>query len=288
MIERAFVRIDGPAGHGKTTFIEHILTAYDDTAIVARGEPSDKKRFREHCPKRDSELKRYRQAGAGAVTRLYCPRGDDFSDDFFMSDFMQNYSEAVLIEGPGPDTYYKRLVWVARPPADGGRLLIQQTYDRIAESRAAAAATRLEIEKPGGVEEYLKKNLGELLAEAMTRQPAEVEKIRNEMLILLAKHEQQAGHDHAEHWTLAAGYEDIVKAQMVVAALHDEADRANAETFIADLHRLRSDKEVFETWRGVHGTRIPITALAANLTDPHDPGTKKAVRRILRDLKRGD
>ena len=37
----------------------------------------------------------------------------------------------------------------------------------------------------------------------------------------------------------------------------------------------------------IRETRIPITALAADLVDPRDPGTRKAVRRVVRDLKRG-
>jgi hypothetical protein len=54
---------------------------------------------------------------------------------------------------------------------------------------------------------------------------------------------------------------------------------------LADLQRLRTDRQVFDDVLGWRGRRTPITAVAADLSDPTDPGTRKAVARAKRAIR---
>ena len=67
--------------------------------------------------------------------------------------------------------------------------------------------------------------------------------------------------------------------------VHDEGQRDQAEAMVADLRRLRKDEEVFQDILAPLGNRVPITVVAANLTDPGDPGTRKGLTRILRSMR---
>jgi hypothetical protein len=81
--------------------------------------------YTESFPKRDAELGRYRRAGASGTARLTIPEGEDLGDDFFCGRFMDDYSEAVLIEGDAPVSYIDLRVFVSRPPRRSESLLIR-------------------------------------------------------------------------------------------------------------------------------------------------------------------
>ena len=51
------------------------------------------------------------------------------------------------------------------------------------------------------------------------------------------------------------------------------------------MARLRKDDAVFTDVIRPRGNRVPITAVVANLTQPTDPGTKKALTRIRRVIR---
>ena len=59
------------------------------------------------------------------------------------------------------------------------------------------------------------------------------------------------------------------------------------ERMLEDLKRIRRDEEVFDDVLGQGGKRTPITAVVADLSDPKDPGTRKAVARIKRSMRGG-
>ena len=118
MRERALVHVTGPAGAGKTTFIERLLDAEVAFAICVRAQREVKRRkAQESAPKAHAELRRYRAAGAGAVS-LY-RFGEPSPDEFFTSDFMQEYSEAVFIEGDRPHRLRRRVRVRCADPAEG-------------------------------------------------------------------------------------------------------------------------------------------------------------------------
>jgi cell division inhibitor SulA len=77
----------------------------------------------------------------------------------------------------------------------------------------------------------------------------------------------------------------IQHAGLVIINLTDHAQRDRAQALLAELQRLRTDRQVFDDVLGWQGRRTPITAVAADLSDPKDPGTRKAVARALRIIR---
>ena len=89
-------------------------------AICVRTERDPKLRKElESAPKAHAELRRYREAGASAVA-LY-RFAEPSMDAFFTTAFMQDYSEAVFIEGDCPIDYVDLSVFVAPVPSRGTR-----------------------------------------------------------------------------------------------------------------------------------------------------------------------
>ena len=78
----------------------------------------------------------------------------------------------------------------------------------------------------------------------------------------------------------------IGDAGVVVTNTREGADVDGAMRLLADVQRIRKDEEVFDDILGWRGTRTPITAVAANLSDAADPGTRKALARIRRSIRR--
>ena len=128
MRDRALVHVAGPAGSGKTTFIERLLDAEVAFAICVRSERDAKlRRARESAPKNHSDLQRYREAGAGAVALYQFP--EPSADAFFTRKFMQDYSEAVFIEGDCPVDYVELTTFVAPALLEGRSLLRRVVRD---------------------------------------------------------------------------------------------------------------------------------------------------------------
>jgi hypothetical protein len=75
-------------------------------------------------PARDTELRRYREAGASGVARYRFPEDDD-RDSFFSTEFMNDYSKAVVIEGACPLEHVDLEVFVA-PPLPAGVPLLER------------------------------------------------------------------------------------------------------------------------------------------------------------------
>lgn len=87
------------------------------------------------------------------------------------------------------------------------------------------------------------------------------------------------------HWAIAEGYRGIERAQVVVVNLRRPAQRGQAEAMLSDLRRLRKDETVFQDILAPFGSRILVTAVAANLSDSRDPGTRKVLTRIRRSMR---
>ena len=93
MIQRAFIRVAGPTGFGKTGFLEALLAADDGPTLVARCVRDDRlRRSRVSSPRFHPELQRYRQAGAYAAALFAFPRHDADPIDFYDTQVMMNYS----------------------------------------------------------------------------------------------------------------------------------------------------------------------------------------------------
>ncbi len=66
--------------------------------------------------------------------------------------------------------------------------------------------------------------------------------------------------------------------------VRDDGERQAAAAFPEDVRRLRRDEDVFRDVIGLRGNRIPVTAVAADLSNPKDAGTRKALARVKRAL----
>jgi hypothetical protein len=150
--QRALIHVGGQAGAGKTTFIEALLSANDEDAIIAvrcrRDESLSK--ARESRPKNDSELRRYASAGAIGEARYDFPDGGH--NEFFMAGFMEDFSDAVVIEGDKPVDFADVEVHIA--VASQGPLLVRQKR-RAGPMPPASEALRALLERAGGPERVL-------------------------------------------------------------------------------------------------------------------------------------
>jgi hypothetical protein len=59
-----------------------------------------------------------------------------------------------------------------------------------------------------------------------------------------------------------------------------------AKRLVEDLGRIRKDDSVYRELAGLRGSKVPITAVIADLTDRKDAGLKKAIARVKRATKR--
>jgi hypothetical protein len=269
MIERAYIHVAGPEGSGKTTLVDAILRAFDGPAITVRcRRDDDLDESVESAPARDVELRRYREAGASGAARFAFPAEEEDGDGFFCSNVMSDYSKAVLIEGDCPIDYVDLEVFVAPPLAAGGALL-RKTKRR---KPAVAASTVEEILLGVGHRPAVASFTGSRAREVIGK--------------LAAMHGASFGaHGGAHaHWELAPTHQGLERAGLVVVNVRERDDRAAAERMLDEVARIRSDFDVRTAVLGRFAHRTKVTAVVADLSDPKDAGTKKALKRIKRAL----
>jgi molybdopterin-guanine dinucleotide biosynthesis protein len=282
---RALIHIGGPAGAGKTTFIERLLEARVAHAICVRAVQDPKLRRegeRESAPKEHIELRRYRKSGAGAVA-LYRFR-EPSVEAFFMTVFMQDYSQAVFIEGDRPLHHDDLTVFVARVPAKGRSLL-----RRVVQSRAVSRRAEMQQMKQlyEALEDPAFARLGgpgrsESFEDTTPREPDILQDFRRLMEVTLEDARRSASPAPTQRRVLAADYEGIEQARLVIVNVRDDKERPAAQALLDELDRLRKDEILFREVFGWRASRLPITAVVANLSDPMDAGLKKAVARVKR------
>lgn len=287
MRQRAFIQIGGPPGAGKTTLVETLLAHIDHMIIAARCTRDDAlPEPRESVAETDPELRRYLAAGAHAAARYVFPGTGDAQDAFFQTEVMQDFSHAVVIEGDCPIGFADVIAFVA--PATGGRLLVRRSGDEPNKEEAAMDVLEAVLSRPGGLEAILDRLIGPALGEFARQQPALVEQERGKALAELAELRSKPVPRHRMRWAVADTYRGIERAQLVIVNIRDEAETSNGEALLDEVGRLRTDKAVFADVMGPRGSRVPITAVVANLTHPTDPGTKKALARIRRVVRPSD
>ena len=264
MRQRALVHVGGPREAGKTTFVEEILADSDAFVLAARCIRDDALRqARETAPRAHPELRRYREAGATGAALFAFPEADIGSDAFFMTELMEDYSELAVLEGDNPLGFVDLAVFVAPAPEHGQGLFVRRKRDRAREERAKAAALERLLRRPDGVAVFL-------------------DEARTKLLLGIAQARRAPPPPPTEHWAVAGGYQGVEQAQLVVVNIRTEAERSRAEKLVADVGRLRKEAGLFHDILGSRGTRIPVTAVVANLADPRDRGTRKALARVRR------
>lgn len=286
MIERAFVHVGGSPGSGKTTFIEAMLAGADALTLVARCRRDDTlSQAREGAPRTDAELRRYREAGATSAAVYTFPGQLSGIDDFFMTNLMMNYSQAVVLEGDSPLGHVDLRVFVAPAPAGTEQLFVRRTRRQSPDEGAGGAALRRLLSEPGDLVEALTRVGGERLAELAVANPALVEKMRAILGEVSAEPTRASARGSEKHWRVAEAYAGIEHAGLVVVNSRHGGNRRAAEALVADVVRLRKDKELAADILGARGNRIPVTAVVADLADPTDPGLKKAIARTRRAIR---
>ena len=285
MIERALIHVAGPQNTGKTKLIEQVLRAFDGMVLAARCVRDDSlRRSREAAPKRHPELRRYREAGAIEAAVFTFPRSDIDSDEFYMTRLMENYSQAVVLEGDCPLSFVDLRVYVAPPLEAGGSLLVRRKRDRAEEERKKAVAMEQLLREPDGVARWFKQMFGGPAAAFARGSPEFLEETRAHLLAGLENVRKAPPPAATEHWAIAEGYGGIEHAQVVVVNVRSDSERQGASRLLSDLDRLRKNKEIFDDVLGWRGKKTPITAVAADLADSKNQGTKKAVTRVKRSL----
>lgn len=286
MIERAFVQVAGPPGSGKTTFIEAMLAGADTLTLVARCLRDDTlAEAREGAPRAHPELRRYRQAGAAGAAVYTFPGRQSGTDDFFMTNLMMDYSQAVVLEGESPLGYADLQVFVAPAPVRNVRLFVRRTRRPSPDEALGGATLHRLLSEPGDLVEALARLGGEPLAELARNNPALVEKVRGILGEVTADPASASRRGSEKHWSVAAAYAGIEHAGLVVVNCRHGGNRRAAEALVADVVRLRKDKELAADILGTRGNRIPVTAVVADLADPNDPGRKKAIARTRRAIR---
>jgi hypothetical protein len=284
--ERALIHVAGPKGAGKTTFIERALDGGGEWILAARCVRDDSLReSRETAPKGHPELRRYREAGATGAALFAFPEGDIGSDAFFVTRLMEDYSTAVLLEGDRPLGFVDLAVFVAAPLPAGGSLLVRRQRDRAKEERAKADAMERLLRAPDGVAELLGQMIGGPMADFARKSPRLLAETRDRMLAGIAMARKAPAPEPTEHWAITDGYEGIEHAQLVVVNVRSAAERERGESLLAGVHRIRKDRAVFDDVLGFRGSKIPITAVVADLADRDDAGTKKALARVRRAIR---
>lgn len=284
MRQRALIHVDGPPGAGKTTLVEALLAHADRMIIAARCVRDDTlPEPRESLAKTDPEPRRYRAAGAHTAARYAFPGTSDAPDAFFQTNIMQDFSHAVVMEGDCPVSFADVTAFVA--PATGGRLLVRRKSDQSSREREAMDALEAVLSKPGGLESLLGRLIGPGLGEFARQRPELVEQERRKALAQLAELRSRPMAKQRMRWAVADTYRGIERAQLVVVNIRDHSEKDKGEALLAEVARLRKDDLVFTDVIGPRGNRVPITAVIANLTQPTDAGTKKALARIRRVIR---
>ncbi len=286
MIERAFIQVAGPPGSGKTTFIEAMLAGADALTLVARCLRDDTlAQPREGAPRVQPELRRYRQAGAAGAAVYTFPGGQSGTDDFFMTNLMMGYSQAVVLEGDSPLGYVDLEVFVAPSPVRDTRLFVRRNRRPSPDEALGGATLHRLLPEPGDLVAALARLGGEPLAELARANPALVEKMRSILSEVIADPASASPRGSEKHWAVTEAYAGIEHAGLVVVNCRHGDNRRAAEALVADVVRLRKDKELATDILGTKGNRVPVTAVVADLADPKDPGRKKAIARTRRAIR---
>lgn len=179
-----------------------------------------------------------------------------------MARVMLEYSKAVYLEGPCPLDFADLRVFIAPAPKAGASLLVRVTRDDASRRAASLAALERAVESDEGLAKLLAGSVGLPLGVDRNASPR-----------------------RSERWAVAPEYAGIENAQLVVASARDEEELGRCEELIRDVFRLRGDDAVFHDIRHIGMHRTPVTAVAARLDDPKDPGLKKALLRVKRAVR---
>src|ERR1019366_6984873 len=226
-------------------------------------------------PARDAELGRYRKAGASGVARYRFAGDDEDRDSFFSTDFMNDYSQAVLIEGDCPLEHVDLVVFVAPPLATGTPLL--ECVER--PERAEAVDKFQALLRPGALQAALGAGRQDELMEMARVYRESLERVLGAM-----SGGRRRRPSLTKEWGVTPALRGIERAGLVVVNARSGKEHAAGQRMLPELARLRTDDEIRVAVLGRFAHRLPVTTVVADLTDAKDAGMRKAIARAKRTI----
>ena len=271
MICRNIVHVQGPPGAGKTAFVEALLGRLEHLVTCVRAERDDSLSGPvESARTRSADLRRFASAGACCVAHYRFPACRTAHEDFYLSGFMQEYSEAIIVEGDCPVAAADLAVWVGPALPAGESLLVRETRSRSSDRGVTRKSLERALDDPEEAARVLEELFGMHLSGSTSAR---------------VTGSRKKGSTRAKkRWSITSSCRGIEQAQLVVVSARDESDMQRGESMLEEVARLRKDEAVFADVMGFRGTRVPITSVVARLRDSADPGLKKAVARVKRAL----
>jgi len=285
VIERSFIHVAGPPKAGKTSLVEAVLSRTEEPVLVARCVLGSGSKAKESAPKTDRELERLRRAGAAAVTRYQLSPSRFAFDDFFQSELMEEFSQAVILEGGDPLGTYDLRVFVAPAPASSEPLLVRRTHDESASDLARLEHWVELLSQPDGLAAWTSEIFGARVGGFLPQNLPRLDDIRLNAIASLEQLRSRPRASAQPRWAIGERWQGIERAGLVVVNVRKGEDRTAAEQLVQDLLQLRRGPKLAREVLGPFGSRQPITARVADLRDPRDPGRRDSVARIRRVVR---
>lgn len=160
--------------------------------------------------------------------------------------------------------------------------MVRQSYDASAADRRRLEHWDELLRRPNGLSAWAEDMLGAQVGAMVERNPSPFEDIRANLIAGIKKARALPRGPLQQRWAISERWQGIQRAGLVVVNVRHQDQRGSAEQLVQDVLRLRREPELFDDILGWRGSRIPITAVAADLQDPNDAGRKKAVARVRR------
>lgn len=281
------VQVVGPPGGGKTTLIERVVGSSPSRLLAAvRIVPDAAVDAPLLDPAGDADTARYAAAGAWSSQRVLVPAGapGDVLDALDACDGAFHPASAILIEGgPARRGDVDAVVFVTAPVAPGFGLTVVETREvgrldgRNALRLMAGLAPIASEEQLAEIEELDALDAADLEGEVIDE--VEVPDALAERILELLEHGYPVRH---EVTALRPGFEGLAEAHVAVVGA---GDAAAVEATRAAIAGLRADAALLSSLRRDAVRFGPRTVITADLRDPRDPGTRKAVEAVKRRMR---
>jgi hypothetical protein len=243
-------------------------------------------------PAGDADTARYAAAGAWSSQRVLVPAGAacDVLDALDACEGAHHPASAILIEGGAARRGdVDVVVFVMAPLAPGAGLTVVETrevgrLDGRDALRLMAGLAPIASEEQRAEPDALEA-LDEEVDEGEVVDGFEIPDALGERILELLEHGYPVRQEVTE---LRPGFEGLAEAQLAVVGAGDAGgagDAAAVEATLAAIAGLRADEALLRSLRRDPVRFGPRTVLTADLRDPRDPGTRKAVEAVKRRMR---
>jgi hypothetical protein len=287
------VQVVGPSGGGKTTLIERVLRSSPSRLLAAvRIVPDDAVRAPVLDPAGDADTVRYAAAGAWRSRRVRVPAGApcDVLDVLDACEGAFHAASAVLIEGGAARRGdVDAIVFVTSPLERGVGLTVVETREvgrldgRDALRLMAGLAPIASEEERADLDALEALDEGDDIGEVIDE--FEIPDALGERILELLEHGYPVRQEVTE---LRPGFEGLPEAHLAVVSAGDAGgagDAGSVAATLAAIAGLRADEALLRSLRRDHVRFGPRTVVAADLREPRDPGTRKALEAVKRRMR---